>query len=267
VPQSGILRLPSTARLEGLLEQIEALPRHRKCLDRAQFRVYLATLLRVRDALVLALRKIRRHEQCDYQRGYLARLGAIYLDSPPDVFTSFLAGKRNRRGQNVAAVAMARVRRATSQQLSEWGRKGADSRWQSACSLRRPDPHPTRTLLAGDAAVERRTPENQAAANQARVKRSRHWWPRYRVNEPPNVDSVPIAHVSRATVRSGANPVCIPKAPYTDGAATRDIRSSGAGPRDVFPAKPPTPRQRQHHRCGGNGRTRECAQGQRPSDR
>jgi len=161
VPQSGILRLPSTARLEGLLEQIEALPRHRKCLDRAQFRVYLATLLRVRDALVLALRKIRRHEQCDYQRGYLARVGAIYLDSPPDVFASFLAGKRNRRGQNAAAVAMARMRRATSQQLSEWGRKGAESRRQKRALIAAAGPTSNPSVSSANEFATASAPESE----------------------------------------------------------------------------------------------------------
>jgi hypothetical protein len=64
---------------------------------------------------------------------------------------------------------------------------------------------------AVDAAVERRTPENQAAANQARVKRSRHWSPRYRVNEPPNIDSVLISHVSRPPFAVAQIPYAFPK--------------------------------------------------------
>jgi hypothetical protein len=130
VPQSRNLQMPSVVRLEGLLEQIETLPTRRKCLTRAEFRVYLDTVLRVRDAIVVAIRKIRQSEQRDYQQRYLARVGQIFLDAPPDVLEGFILTRRNQAGRNVHAAALARMRSATPQQLSEWGRRSAEVRRQ-----------------------------------------------------------------------------------------------------------------------------------------
>ena len=130
MPQARNLQIPSTVRLEGLLEQIQTLPTRRKCLTRAEFKVYLDTVLRVRDAIVVAIRKIRQSKQRDYQQRYLARVGQIFLDATPDVLEGFILTRRNQVGRSVHAVAMARMRRATSQQLSEWGRRGAEVRRQ-----------------------------------------------------------------------------------------------------------------------------------------
>ena len=99
VPQPRHFQMPSTVRLEGLLEQIETLPTRRKCLTRAEFRVYLDTLLRVRNAIVTAIRKIRQSRQRDYQQRYLARVGQIFLDAPANVLEKFIVGRRPGRKQ------------------------------------------------------------------------------------------------------------------------------------------------------------------------
>jgi len=92
--------------------QVETLPTHRKCLTRREFGVYVA-LRQVRGAIATLARKFRRLENIDKQQRYWARVGQIFLDAPSGAFESFLAGRRNRRGQNVHAAALARMRTAT----------------------------------------------------------------------------------------------------------------------------------------------------------
>jgi len=130
VPQSRNLRIPSVARLEGLAKQVTMLPTRRKCLKRREFQIYLDTVHRLRDAIVVAIRKIRQSEQRDCQQRYLARVGQIFLDAPPDVLEGFILTRRNQAGRNLHAAALARLRRATPQQLSEWGRRSAEVRRQ-----------------------------------------------------------------------------------------------------------------------------------------
>ena len=84
----------------------------------------------MRGAIATLARKFRRLENIDKQYRYWARVGEIFLDAPSGAFESFLAGRRNRRGQNLHAVAMARLRRSTPQQISEWGRRSAEVRRQ-----------------------------------------------------------------------------------------------------------------------------------------
>ena len=61
---------------------------------RAEFRVYLDTMLRVRNAIVVAIRKIRQSEQRDYQQWYLAWGGQIFLDAPPHALETFIVSVR-----------------------------------------------------------------------------------------------------------------------------------------------------------------------------
>jgi hypothetical protein len=122
------VQVPKLARLEALAKQVETLPTHRKCLTRREFAVYVDALRQVRGAIATLARKFRRLENIDKQYRYWARVGEIFLDAPSGAFESFLAGRRNRRGQNVHAVALARMRAATPQQLSEWGRRSAEVR-------------------------------------------------------------------------------------------------------------------------------------------
>ena len=96
--------------------------------------IYLDTVLRLRDAIVVAIRKIRQSEQRDYQQRYLARVGQIFLDAPPDVLEGFILTRRNQAGRNAHAAALARMRAATSQQFSEWGRRSAEVRRQKRLS-------------------------------------------------------------------------------------------------------------------------------------
>jgi hypothetical protein len=130
VPQSRNLQMPSVVRLEGLAKEVETLPTRRKLLKRSEFKIYVDTVLRLRDAISVAIRKIRQSEQRDYQQRYLARVGQIFLDATPDVLEGFILTRQNQAGRNVHAAALARMRRATPQQLSEWGRRGAESRRQ-----------------------------------------------------------------------------------------------------------------------------------------
>jgi hypothetical protein len=78
----------------------------------------------------VAIRKIRQSEQRDYQQRYLARVGQIFLDASPEVLEGFILTRRNQAGRNVHAAALARLRRATPHQLSEWGRRSAEVRRQ-----------------------------------------------------------------------------------------------------------------------------------------
>src|SRR5262249_52806128 len=58
VPQSRNLRIPSVVRLEGLAKQVTMLLTRRKCLKRRELQIYLDTVHRLRDAIVVAIRKI-----------------------------------------------------------------------------------------------------------------------------------------------------------------------------------------------------------------
>ena len=84
VPQSRNLQMPSVVRLEGLAKEVETLPTRRKLLKRSEFKIYRDTVLRLRAAIVVAIRKIQQSEQRDYQQRYLARVGQIFLDAPPE---------------------------------------------------------------------------------------------------------------------------------------------------------------------------------------
>jgi hypothetical protein len=104
----------------------------------------------VRGAIATLARKFRRLENIDKQYRYWARVGEIFLDAPSGAFESFLAGRRNRRGQNVHAVALARMRAATPQQLSEWGRRSAEVRRQKRALTVAAGPTPSPSVASAN---------------------------------------------------------------------------------------------------------------------
>ena len=118
------IRLPKLTRLEALAKQVETLPTRRKCLTRREFGIYMDAIRQLRSTIAGMIRKVQNIGHRSDESRYLQKIARLFLDAPPDVFASFLAGRRNRRGQNVHAMAMARMRHATSEQLSEWGRRG-----------------------------------------------------------------------------------------------------------------------------------------------
>jgi hypothetical protein len=72
------------------------------------------------------IRKVQQSEHRAAQLRYLARVGQIFLDASPEVVERFIITRRNRAGRNLHAAAMARMKRATPQQLAEWGRRGGE---------------------------------------------------------------------------------------------------------------------------------------------
>jgi hypothetical protein len=134
---SGAAKLPISHR-----KAVETLPTRRKRLKRSEFKIYLDTMRRLRGAIVVAIRKIWQSEQRDYQQRYLAVVGQIFLDAPPDVLEGFILTRRNQAGRNLHAAALARMRAATPQQLSEWAGAARRRGGKSARSVRRLDPRP-----------------------------------------------------------------------------------------------------------------------------
>jgi hypothetical protein len=74
----------------------------------------------------------RKSQHRDRQEAYLARIGRLFLDAPADVLESFILDRRDKKGANIHAVALARKRNANlpRERLSEWGRKGAEALWR-----------------------------------------------------------------------------------------------------------------------------------------
>jgi hypothetical protein len=144
VPQSRNLRVPSVAKLEKLEKLMATLPVHRKCLKRADFSIYLEIIQQLYDAIMVAIRRIRRIENRDAHMQHLARIGAIFLDADDAVLSTFIIGRRNHAGRNLHAAALERMRDATRQQYSEWGRRGGEAtqrkRRLSAMAATRPSP-------------------------------------------------------------------------------------------------------------------------------
>jgi hypothetical protein len=132
VPQLRRLKIPSLVRLEGLAKQVAMLPTRRKCLKRGEFQIYLDTVHRLRNAIAMAIRRIQQLEHRDEQLKHLARIGQIFIDADDAVLSTFIVSRRNRAGRNLHAAAMAALRRASSQQLSAWGKAGVAARRQKA---------------------------------------------------------------------------------------------------------------------------------------
>ena len=68
------------------------------------------------------MRKVRDAGHRAHQDRYLVKIGQLVVDAPDDVFEAFILGRHNNAGRNFHAAALARMRTATPQQPSEWGR-------------------------------------------------------------------------------------------------------------------------------------------------
>jgi hypothetical protein len=92
--------------------------------------IYLDALRQMRGVIAGLMRKVQDagHRAC--QDRYLVKIGQLVVDAPDDVFEAFVLGRRNKPGRNFPTAALARMRGATPQQLSEWGRRSAEVRRQ-----------------------------------------------------------------------------------------------------------------------------------------
>ena len=124
------IHLPKLTRLKALAKEVETLPTRRKCLTRKDFGIYVDALRQMRGVIAGLMRKVQDagHRAC--QDRYLLKIGQLVLDAPDDVLEAFILGRRDKPGRNFHAAALARMRTATPQQLSEWGRRSAEVRRQ-----------------------------------------------------------------------------------------------------------------------------------------
>jgi len=124
------IHLPKLTRLEALAKEVETLPTRRKCLTRKEFGIYMDALRQIRGVIAGLTRKVQAagHRAC--QDRYLVKVGQLVVDAPDEVLEAFILGRRNKPGRNFNAAALARMRAATPQQLSEWGRRSAEVRRQ-----------------------------------------------------------------------------------------------------------------------------------------
>ena len=137
------IHLPKLTRLEALAKEVETLPTRRKCLTRKEFGIYLDALRQMRGVIAGLMRKVQDagHRAC--QDRYLVKIGQLVVDAPDDVFEAFILGRRNKPGRNFHAAALARMRAATPQQLSEWGRRSAEVRRQKRALIAAAGPTPS----------------------------------------------------------------------------------------------------------------------------
>ena len=137
------IHLPKLTRLEALAKEVETLPTRRKCLTRKEFGIYLDALRQMRGVIAGLMRKVQDagHRAC--QDRYLVKIGQLVVDAPDDVFEAFILGRRNKPGRNFHAAALARMRAATPQQLSEWGRRSAEVRRQKRALIGAAGPIPS----------------------------------------------------------------------------------------------------------------------------
>jgi hypothetical protein len=122
---------PNLSELEALERELQELPTRRRLLTIKQFRVYTDALWRLKRAVAGLIDQVMRYDHGRRQERYLARVGRLFLDAPPEVVERFILNRGDRRGANLHAVALARRRssRLSREKLSEWGRKGAHSLW------------------------------------------------------------------------------------------------------------------------------------------
>jgi hypothetical protein len=92
VPQR--INSPSLVTLERLERDIATIPTRRKLLTRAQYKIHMDALLRMKGVIVAVIRKVQAAENYRKQERYLARVGQIFLDAPVDVLESFIVGRR-----------------------------------------------------------------------------------------------------------------------------------------------------------------------------
>jgi len=124
------IHLPKLTKLEALAKEVGTLPTRRKCLTRKEFGIYVDALRQMRGVIAGLMRKVQDagHRAC--QDRYLVKIGQLVVDAPDDVLEAFILGRCNKPGRNFHAAALARMRTATPQQLSEWGRRSAEVRRQ-----------------------------------------------------------------------------------------------------------------------------------------
>jgi hypothetical protein len=88
------INTPSLVRLERLEKEIAAVPVRRKLLTRKEFGIHMDALHRMQGAVVGLKRKVEAAENYRAQERYLARVGQIFLDAPPDVLETFIVSRR-----------------------------------------------------------------------------------------------------------------------------------------------------------------------------
>ena len=90
------IHLPKLTRLEALAKEVETLPTRRKCLSRKQFGIYMNALRQMRGAIAGLMRKVQDAGHRADENRYLLKIARLFLDSPPDVFESFISSRRPR---------------------------------------------------------------------------------------------------------------------------------------------------------------------------
>jgi len=119
------VHVPKLAKLEAVEREIALVPTKRRLLTISQFRIYMDGLRQVRSAIAGLKREVQEVRHRARQDRYLVKLGRLVTDAPDDVFETFILSRRNKAGRNLHASALARMKRADSRQLSEWGKRGA----------------------------------------------------------------------------------------------------------------------------------------------
>jgi hypothetical protein len=122
------IHLPKLATLEALAKEVASFPTHRKCLTRKEFGIYVDALRQVRGVIAGLMRKVQNagHRAC--QDRYLVKIGRLVTDAPDDVLETFILTRLNKPGRNPHAIALARMRRATPEQLREWSRRALEAK-------------------------------------------------------------------------------------------------------------------------------------------
>jgi len=125
------VHLPNLAKLDALERELRTFPTRRRFLTVKQFPAYADALRRMRRTMAGLTEQMRKSQHRDRQEAYLARVGRLFLDAPPDVLESFILNRSNNAGSNLHATALARMRNdgLSHEKLAEWGRRGAQARW------------------------------------------------------------------------------------------------------------------------------------------
>jgi hypothetical protein len=87
------IHLPKLTRLEALAKQVETFPTRRKCLTRKEFGIYVDALRQVRGVIAGLMRKVQDAGHRADENRYLLKIARLFLDSPPDVFETFIASR------------------------------------------------------------------------------------------------------------------------------------------------------------------------------
>ena len=85
---------PSLVTLERLERDLATIPTRRKLLTRAQYKIHMDALRRMKGVIAAVIRKVQAAENYRKQERYLARVGQIFLDAPGDVLETFIVGRR-----------------------------------------------------------------------------------------------------------------------------------------------------------------------------